>query len=254
MSEDEGEDAYHLRSFARDVAVPHCCLYKPAVERNPTATLGSIAVPSWPLPTETLAALTTTYAGLIPAKDVVFRGFYDITRHEVMAESFLLGQLDPEQNEYDEQLEFGKTLAHFAIDTTGDASTLTLTSMQAPPHTFATVVYFFPSNCVGGAITISHGHRTTTYEALDRRFLSFYSTCDVTVAPITSGHRSFAVYYATYDLDDDDSDDYGPTPKYAPPPLPTIPELQEASRNYARYDAIAVTIRLETRSLTPTRL
>ncbi|KDO22847.1 hypothetical protein SPRG_11984 [Saprolegnia parasitica CBS 223.65] len=235
--DDEGANAYHLRTFARDVAVPQCWLYKPGVKRNPTSTLGSIAVPSWPLPTETLAALATTYAGRVPAKDVVFHGFYDITRHEVMAQSYLLGQLDPEQGEYDEPLEFGKTLAHFAIDTTGDASTLTPATMQAPPHTFATVVYFFPSNCVGGAVTISLGHRTTTYEALDGRFLSFYNTCDVTVIP---SRRDTGLL------------PFGPKARFTAPPLPSIQELQVAARNYARNDAIAVTIGLETRSLTPT--
>ncbi|EQC26052.1 hypothetical protein SDRG_16118 [Saprolegnia diclina VS20] len=252
MSDDEGEDAYHLRSFARDVAVPHCCLYQPKVERNPTATLGSIAVPSWPLPTETLAALTTTYAGRVPAKDVVFRGFHAIPRHAFMFESSILKQLDPEQDEDDEKLEFSMTLAHFAIDLTGDASALKPTD-RPPRHTFATAVYFFPSNCVGGAVTISHDHRTTTFEALDGRFLSFYSTCDVTVAPITSGHRSFAVYHAAYILDDYDSDySYGPKPKFAPPPLPSIQELQEAARGYDCSEAIAVTVRLNTRGLTPT--
>ncbi|KDO21910.1 hypothetical protein SPRG_13094 [Saprolegnia parasitica CBS 223.65] len=252
MSDDDGDDAYHLRTFARDVAVPQCCLYKPTVERNPTAKLGSIVVPSWPLSTETLAALSTRFAGRVPAKDVVFRGFHTIPRHAFLFESSILGQLDPEQDEDDDKLEFSMTLAHFAIDLTGDASTLTPTT-QPPPHTFATVVYFFPSTCVGGAVTIAHGHRTTTFEALDGCFLSFYSTCDVAVAPITSEHRSFAVYYAAYILDDYDSDySYGPTPKFAPPPLPSIQELQAAARGYDRYNAIAVTIRLETRSLMPT--
>ncbi|EQC26797.1 hypothetical protein SDRG_15386 [Saprolegnia diclina VS20] len=198
-----------------DIAAPMCHLYKPKFESNPVAKIGGIAVPSWPLPTETLTALSTTYAGRVPAKDVVFRGFHAIPRRAFMFESSILRQLDPEQDDDDEEFEFSMTLAHFANDLTGDASALK--PIDRPPrHTCATAVYFFPSTCVGG---------------------------HVTVAPITSGHRSFGVYHAAYILDDYDSDySYGPKPKFAPPPLPSIQELQDAARGYDCSEDIAVTI------------
>ncbi|KDO21911.1 hypothetical protein SPRG_13095 [Saprolegnia parasitica CBS 223.65] len=230
--------------------MPQCCLYKPADERNPTATIDGIEMASQPLSPNTLTALTTKYAGRVPTDDVILRDVYATA--DYVEDSCLLGRLGIGHacNEYG--LMFDMTLAHFAIDLTGDASTLTPTT-QPPPHTFATVVYFFPSTCVGGAVTIAHGHRTTTFEALDGCFLSFYSTCDVAVAPITSGHRSFAVYYAAYILDDYDSDhSYGPTPKFAPPPLPSIQELQSAAHHFDPQGYHGVAIGLETRSLMPT--
>ncbi|KDO21912.1 hypothetical protein SPRG_13096 [Saprolegnia parasitica CBS 223.65] len=250
MGTDKRKYAHRLRTLAREAAMPQCCLYKPADERTPTATIDGIEMASQPLSPNTLTALTTKYAGRVPTDDVILRDVYATA--DYVEDSCLLGRLGIGHacNEYG--LMFEMTLAHFAIDLTGDASTLTPTT-EPPPHTFATVVYFFPSTCVGGAVTIAHGHRTTTFEALDGCFLSFYSTCDVTVAPITSGHRSFAVYYAAYILDDYDSDhSYGPTPKFAPPPLPSIQELQSAAHHFDPQDYNGVAIGLETRSLTPT--
>ncbi|EQC26793.1 hypothetical protein SDRG_15382 [Saprolegnia diclina VS20] len=249
MRSDKKKYTRRLRTLAREAAMPQCCLYTPGNERNPTATIDGIEMASWPLSPDTVAALTTKYAGRVPANDVILHDFCNTT--EYADGSCLVGQLGIGQacNEYG--LMFDMTLAHFAIDLNGDASTLTLTT-QPPPDTFATVVYFFPSTCVGGAVTISHGHRTTTFEALDGCFLSFYSVCDVAVAPITSGHRSCPVYYAAYTSDDDVFTWNVPTPRFAPLPLPSIQELQSAARHFDPQGYNGVLIELETRGSMPT--
>ncbi|KDO20165.1 hypothetical protein SPRG_14513 [Saprolegnia parasitica CBS 223.65] len=250
MGTDKRKYAHRLRTLAREAAMPQCCLYTPADECNPTPTVDGIEMASKSLSPDTLTALTTKYAGRVPADDVILRDVYATA--DYVEDSCLLGGLGIGHacNEYG--LMFDMTLAHFAIDLTGDASTLTPTT-EPPPHTFATVVYFFPSNCVGGAVTIAHEHRTTTFEALDGCFLSFYSTCDVTVAPITSGHRSFAVYYAAYHTSDDDVFTWNaPTPRFAPLPLPSIQELQRAAHHFDPQGYHGVAIGLETRGLTPT--
>ncbi|EQC26800.1 hypothetical protein SDRG_15389 [Saprolegnia diclina VS20] len=243
----DDKDTYTIFSFAGDAEVPHCCLRKPDVERHPHAQIGDLAITAWPLSTEIVAALATKYSTHVPADDVILHDFYDTTS-DVIADSDILGKLE-NGGDYCELL-FDMTLAHFAIDLTGDASTLTPTT-EPPPGTFATVVYFFPSTCVGGAVMISHGHRTTTFEALDGCFLSFYSVCDVTVAPITSGHRSCLVYHAAYDLDDYDSDDCNASMlQYAPPLLPSIQELQDAARRFETLGARGTSIAFEAHSLT----
>ncbi|EQC31896.1 hypothetical protein SDRG_10414 [Saprolegnia diclina VS20] len=232
MSDDGHE--YSPYSIARDVALPHCCLRKADAESSVTAELGGITVASWPLSTETVAALTTKYSGRIPAQDVTISGL-GIAENEYFSESDILSNFDPYPDGDEFGMTFSMSLAHVAIDATGDASTFKPATQRPPRYTFATVVYFFPSNCVGGAVTISHGHRTTTYEALD--------------APITSGHRSFAVYHAVYDLADFD---YAVKPRYAPPPLPSLQELQLAARRFEPDGHNSVMIRLATRSATPT--
>ncbi|EQC31895.1 hypothetical protein SDRG_10413 [Saprolegnia diclina VS20] len=176
-----------------------------------------------------------------------------------MIESAILCECDSERNKTEKNLAFNMTLAHFAVDVIGDSSALTSTT-ERPHGTFATVVYFFPSTCVGGAVTISEAcgpfgdlseRGPTTFESLDGCFLLFYSSCDVTVAPITSGHRSCAVYYAT--LDDNYFDNWtAPEVWFAPPLLPTIQELQDATRGFDPRQRNAVMIRLETYTATPT--
>ncbi|KDO21906.1 hypothetical protein SPRG_13089 [Saprolegnia parasitica CBS 223.65] len=250
MSDDE--DEFSLRTFARDAVMPHCCLNELDMKRIPTAKLGGLTVTSWPLSPETVATLMTKYAGRVPAKNIISRGFHSIV-DEGCFEDSCLSELDPAPGVSDTSIAFSTTLAHFAIDVTGDASKLKPVTKRPPPDTFATVVYFFPSTCVGGAVTIAHEHQTTTFEALDGCCLAFYSTCDVTVAPITSGHRSFAVYYAAYDLEASAWDDeHFPKAWYAPRPLPSIQELQDASRRDDPEGYIGITVGLETRSLTPT--
>ncbi|KDO22845.1 hypothetical protein SPRG_11982 [Saprolegnia parasitica CBS 223.65] len=84
---------------------------------------------------DTVAALTTKYAGRVPAKDVILRDGYATA--DYVEDSCLLGQLGIEQ----------------ACNESGVMFDMTL---------------------------------TTAFEALDGCFLSFYSTCDVAVVPITS--------------------------------------------------------------------
>ena len=251
MSDDE--DEFSLRTFARDAVKPHCCLHEPDMKCTPTAKLGGLAVPSWPLSPETVTTLMTKYAGRVPAKDANFRGMRRIVDGGYFVDSYFLGELDPAPDDAECSMAFSMTLAHVAVDLTGDASKIKPATRRPPRHTFATVVYFFPSTCVGGAVTITHGQRTTTFEALDGCCLSFYSSCDVTVAPITSGHRSCAVYYAAYDMEESIWDDEDiPKAWYAPRPLPSIQELQNASRRCDPDGYIGVTVDLQTRSLTPT--
>ncbi|KDO20173.1 hypothetical protein SPRG_14521 [Saprolegnia parasitica CBS 223.65] len=243
------EDKYSLQTFARDAARVHCCRSNPNVRRSPTVKLGDLTVATWPLSTETVAALIAAYPERVPAKDVTVHN-YHFFRGDFFVDSNILGALDPAPDDSNYfSMAYKPTLAHFAIDLTGDASTLTPTS-RPPPHTFATVVYFFPSTCVGGAVTISDDDWTTTFEALDGCFLSFYSTCQVTVAPITSGHRSVAVYYAAYDLGESGWHDTVPTAWFAPRPLPSIQELQDVAGHYDHDGSIGVAIGLETRSST----
>ncbi|KDO21919.1 hypothetical protein SPRG_13101 [Saprolegnia parasitica CBS 223.65] len=243
------EAKYSLQTFARDAARVHCCRSNPNARRSPTVNLGDLTVAAWPLSTETVAALVATYPKRVPAKDVTIHN-YHFFRGDFFVDSTILGALDPAPDDSNYfSMAYKPTLAHFAIDLTGDASTLTPTT-RPPPHTFATVVYFFPSTCVGGAVTISDDDWTTTFEALDGCFLSFYSTCNVTVAPITSGHRSIAVYYAAYDLGESGWHDTVPKAWFAPRPLPSIQELQDVACHYDHEGSIGVAIGLETRSST----
>ncbi|EQC27711.1 hypothetical protein SDRG_14464 [Saprolegnia diclina VS20] len=93
--------------------------------------------------------------------------------------------------------------AHFAIDTVGSASALVPTS-ASPPGTFATLLYFMPSDCTGGAVTVTYDDRTTTYETLSGHSVVFFNTCHVSVAPITSGTRGVFVHHVSHE--DYDSD------------------------------------------------
>ncbi|EQC31894.1 hypothetical protein SDRG_10412 [Saprolegnia diclina VS20] len=250
MSDDE--DKTSLQTIARDTARVHCCLSKPNARCSPTVKLGDITVASWPLSTETVAALMTTYPERVPAKDVTIHNSYHFLRGDFFCECDLLGELDPAPDDSNYfSMAYNTRLAHFAIDLTGDASKLK-PATRPPRYTFATVVYFFPSKCVGGAVTISDNDWTTTFEAVDGCFLSFYSTCAVTVAPITSGHRACAVYHAAYDMEESGWDDDIPKAWYAPRPLPSIQSLQDVACQYDPDASIGVAIGLETDSVAPT--
>ncbi|EQC26051.1 hypothetical protein SDRG_16117 [Saprolegnia diclina VS20] len=234
MSDDE--DATTLQTIARDIARVHCCLSEANVWCNPTVKLGDLTVASWPLSTETAGAIMTKYPERVPAKDVAIDDRYF---GALFQNSDILGELDPAPDHSNYfSMAYEATLAHFAIDVTGDATKLKPAKKRRPRHTFATVIYFFPSNCVGGAVTISDNDWTTTFEAVDGCFLSFYSTCDVTVAPITSGHRACAVYHAAYDMEESDWRSKLPKAWYAPRPLPSVQVLQDVACQYDPEDLL----------------
>ncbi|EQC31890.1 hypothetical protein SDRG_10408 [Saprolegnia diclina VS20] len=251
MSDDE--DKTTLQTIARDIARVHCCLSEANARCSPTVKLGDLTVSSWPLSTETAGALMAKYPERVPAQDVTIHNSYHFFHGDFFCECDLLGELDPAPDDGNYfSMAYNTRLAHFAIDLTGDASKLKPATKRRPRHTFATVIYFFPSNCVGGAVTISDNDWTTTFEAVDGCFLSFYSTCDVTVAPITSGHRACAVYHAAYDLEESGWHSKVPKAWYAPRPLPSVQVLQDVACQYDPEGYIGVAIYLESPSLTPT--
>ncbi|EQC27708.1 hypothetical protein SDRG_14461 [Saprolegnia diclina VS20] len=136
--------------------------------------------------------------------------------------------------------------AHFAIDAVGSASALMPTSASTPA-TFATLLYFMPSDCTGGAVTITYEDRTTTYETLSGHAVVFFNTCHVSVAPITSGTRGVFVHHVSYE-DYDGSDDCW---YFAPPPLPSKADIDDAIEMLQEQEYCVVHVELETRTAAP---
>ncbi|KDO32302.1 hypothetical protein SPRG_02781 [Saprolegnia parasitica CBS 223.65] len=137
--------------------------------------------------------------------------------------------------------------AHFAIDAVGSASALVPTPASTP-GTFATLLYFVPSDCIGGAVTITYEDQTTTYEARGGHSVVFFNTCHVSVAPITWGTRGIFVHRVSYE---DYASRYMYGLRLVPPPLPSKADIDDAIEMLVDQEYCVVHVELETRTTAP---
>ncbi|EQC37290.1 hypothetical protein SDRG_05514 [Saprolegnia diclina VS20] len=196
-------------------------------------SVGGVDV-TWPLSPASLAALSSQLANhaTVVIDSAVPPDFADANQcHKAVHE--LVGSTASNRFEF----------AHVAIDSVGSA--LALTPATYPAEAFATLVYFLPSDSVGGAVTISCDSRTTTYDALDGHTIAFFNACAVSVAPIVSGHRGVVVYHAVYE-----PTSLG-TRLFGPPSLPSIDYLERAIVKHAGQPHVAVAAVLETPCTAP---
>ncbi|EQC40336.1 hypothetical protein SDRG_02237, partial [Saprolegnia diclina VS20] len=186
-----------LRQLLRTATVAHCHWYNPRANprrRNATPLDVRVTIAGhdivWPMPRDQVQSLTALYPGtpvLLPSNIVDFRDapLDDSILREILAPL----QPQPHACTYE--------LVHLAIDIVGNSSAIVPSS--PPPNTFGTLVYFFPSDCTGGAITISYGSDQLIVAAPSNGdYMALYNTATVSVAPIDAGHRIVAVYHLMY--------------------------------------------------------
>ena len=100
------------------------------------------------------------------------------------------------------------SLDKLVIDTVDDAEAWK--PMSTHVSHFGTMAVTLPSDAVGGAVTISHENRSTTWDTVADCLLGFFDTCSVHVAPITSGARATLFFCAKTEECDSDDDDETP--------------------------------------------
>ncbi|EQC37288.1 hypothetical protein SDRG_05512 [Saprolegnia diclina VS20] len=224
-----------LFAYVQGIMLPHCFNHK---SRNTDArmTICGIDV-DWPLSPEHAAALLTSPDQLRVLPPAAVTSCAHLNNEESWSQ--VLDRLKlTDYRPYDVEL------AHVALDGVGSASVLR--ALHGPAHTFATLLYFCPSDCVGGAVTITFDDRTTTFDALDGQYVVYLNTCTVAVAPIVSGTRGVLVHHVAY---------HAWTHKvamvWAPPPLPSHVQIDQAIANQAEEEYCAMQVILETPSASP---
>ncbi|KDO29385.1 hypothetical protein SPRG_05922 [Saprolegnia parasitica CBS 223.65] len=227
-------DDADLFAFVQGIMLPHCFSHK-SQGTDLRMTIHGIDV-DWPLaPAHAAALMATDQLRVLPPAAITSCAHLDNQdewRH-VLARLKLDG-LHP----------FHVELAHVAIDSVGSASALR--APHGPPRTFATLLYMCPSDCVGGAVTITFDDRTTTYDALLGEYVVYFNTCTVSVAPIVSGTRGVLVYHVTYhELTCETA------MVWAPPPLPSRAQIDQAIANQGDEDYCAMQVVLETPCAAP---
>ncbi|KDO32300.1 hypothetical protein SPRG_02779 [Saprolegnia parasitica CBS 223.65] len=231
----------NLRSLVEVVMIPHCYhdekedLWYDGSERM--AIHGVDVV--WPLAPAQAASLLEASPDkatlLLPPSAITSSMYVDQSSHDYC--DIVCGLKLDARYAYD--------FAHFAIDGVGSASALVPTPASTPGM-FATLLYFVPSDCIGGAVTITYEDQTKTYETLDGHSVVFFNTCHVAVAPITSGTRGIFVHRVSYE-------DYyeGDNLCFAPPPLPSKADIDDAIEMLGEQEYCVVHVELETRTAAP---